>query len=148
MRIGSGQFIGLLVLIAFGAAAGGLSLDSRPLLWSAIVVGAYAIHLMAIHEVARTAEKGSPGAERTALEAEREEVERLRRELERKLAQAEEQWTLLRTMVQERLRRSGAAGPVETEPEIAVHAVQGKATDRVTKSAPASEESGGAYSRW
>ena len=39
MRIGSVQFVGLLVLIAFGTAAGGVFLDSRPLLWCAIVVG-------------------------------------------------------------------------------------------------------------
>jgi hypothetical protein len=148
MRIGSGQFVGLLVLIAFGAAAGGIGFDSRPLLWSAIVVGAYALHLLAIHEVARTEENGSPRADRADLDTEHEEVERLRRELERKLVQAEEQWTLLRSMVQERLRRSGAAGPVDTEPDIAVHAVHGEATGRVTKSAPASDESGGAYSRW
>jgi hypothetical protein len=150
MRIGSGQFVGLLVLVAFGAAAGGLALDSRPLLWSAVVVGAYAIHLMAVHETARTAEKGSPRAERSTLDQEREEVELLRRELERKLAHAEEQWTLLRSMVQERLRRSGASTPPTPKPgiELEPHAGQESTSDRTTKPAPELDESGRAYSRW
>lgn len=150
MRIGSGQFVGLLVLVAFGATAGGLALDSRPLLWSAVVVGAYAIHLMAIHEVARTAEKGSPRAERSTLDQEREEVEQLRRELERKLAQAEEQWTLLRSMVQERLQRTAKSAPSEPKSalEIKPDAGQEDTSERPTKAAPELDESGRAYGRW
>ena len=148
MRIGSGQFVGLLVLVAFGATAGGLALDSRPLLWSAVVVGAYAIHLMAIHEVARTAEKGSPRAERSTLDQEREEVELLRRELERKLAQAEEQWTLLRSMVQERLQRTDSSKARAPKSEIQQDAAPAITADRTTKPAPELDESGRAYSRW
>lgn len=150
MRIGSGQFVGLLVLVAFGAAAGGLALDSRPLLWSAVVVGAYAIHLMAVHEAATKAENVSPRAERSMLDQEREEVELLRQELERKLAHAEEQWTLFRSMVQERLRRSGASASPTPKPgkELEQHAGQESTADRTTKASPDPGESGRSYGRW
>lgn len=152
MRIGSVQFIGVLVLVAFGSVAAGLVLDFRPLLWCAIVVGAYGIHLMAIHEAGSRAEEISPRAaaraETSALDREREEVERLRRELVKKLAQTEEQWTLLRSMVQERLRRSGASDPGAPGAELEAHADRRSSTDPTTKSAPASDEAGRAYSRW
>ena len=152
MRIGSVQFIGVLVLVAFGSVAAGLALDFRPLLWGAIVVGAYAIHLMAMYEAGSTTRKISPRAaaraERSALDREREEVERLRRELEKTLAQTEEQWTLLRSMVQERLRRSGASDPGTPGPELEADPDRRNSTDRNTKPAPASDEAGRAYSRW
>jgi len=148
MRIGTGQFVSLLVLAAFGAAVGGLALDSRSLLWCAIVVGAYALHLIAIREVERTAEKGSPRTERSTLDQEREEVELLRKQLERKLARAEEQWTLLRSMVQERLLRTGSSAPSEPHPELGADAVRGNTPDRTTNPAPDLDESGRAYGRW
>jgi hypothetical protein len=152
MRIGSVQFIGVLVLVAFGSVAAGLVLDIRPLLWCAIVVGAYAIHLTAMYEAGSRTEDVSPRAavraETSALEREREEVERLRRELVKKLAQTEEQWTLLRSMVQERLRRSGASDPGAPGAELAADVDRRNSTDRNTKPAPASDEAGRAYSRW
>ena len=154
MRIGSGQFVVLLVLVAFGAAAGGVALDSRPLLWCAIVVGAYAIHLMAVREAATTAENTSPReaarGKRSGFDQEREEVDRLRRELELKLARADEQWTLLRSMVQERLRRTGSSAPPEPHPELEIKpdAGQEDTSERPTKAAPELDESGRAYGRW
>ena len=152
MRIGSVQFVGLLVLIALGTAAGGILLDSRPLLWCAIVVGAYAIHLLAIHEARKSAEQGYPAAaarsEQSTLDYERMEAERLREELEKKLSQAEEQWMLLRSMVQERLRRSGASDSDGPRPDVEAVSVHRKQPTRTTKLTPASEEPGGAYGRW
>lgn len=154
MRIGTGPFVVSLMFVAFAAAASGVALDARPLLWCAIVVGAYVIHLMAVHEVARTAEKLSPRAvaraEQSALETEREEVERLRRQLERKLAQAEEQWTLLRSMVQERLKGTAGPAPSESKPGTEAEEDSGHqaSADRMTRTAPDLDDSSRAYGRW
>jgi hypothetical protein len=152
MRIGSGLFVGLLVLIALGAATGGVALDSRPLLWCAVVVGAYAIHLMAMREATTSENRISPRAavrsEQSALDEERAEVERLRRELERKLAQAEEQWTLLRAMVRERLRRSGSSGSAQPDSEVEADEDISGQTNPTRNSAPVSDDTGRAYSRW
>ena len=156
MRIGSGQFIGVLVLIASGAAAAGLALDSRPLLWCAVVVGAYALHLLDLHTVARDVDTRSSRAaardDRKALKAEREEVDRLRRELESKLAQADKQWTLLRSMVQDRLRRSAhtpdPSSRSESESEIDAHTAPAGSSARDAKARPAAAETNRAYGRW
>ena len=151
MRIGSVQFVGLLVLIALGTAAGGILLDSRPLLWCAIVVGAYAIHLLAIYEARKSAEQGYPAAaarsEQSTLDYERMEAERLREELEKKLSQAEEQWTLLRSMVQERLRRS--QGSAEFSPEFEPRTdTNANGASNHSRKLPEPDESGRPYSRW
>jgi hypothetical protein len=152
MRIGSGHYIVLLVLVALCAAAGGVVLDSRPLLWSAIVIGAYALHLVSVHEAATTAENTSPReaerGERSGLDKEREDIERLRSELELKLAGAEEQWTLLRSMVQERVERTASAAPSEPHPELQADTVRHTTTDRTTKSERDQDQSGRAYGRW
>jgi hypothetical protein len=154
MRIGSGQFIAILVLAALGAAAAGLALESRPLLWCAIVVGAYALHLLALHTAARDVDtvssRAAAGDDRKALESEREEVERLRRELESKLAQADKQWTLLRSMVQDRLRRSAGtpAADSRSESEIEAHTAPAGSSDRAAKARPDSDEPSRVYGRW
>ena len=154
MRIGSRQFIAVLVLAAFGAAAAGLALDSRPLLWCAVVVGAYALHQLALHTAARDVDtrpsRAAARDDRKALEAEREEVDRLRRELENKLAQADKQWTLLRSMVQDRLRRS--AHPPDpssrSESEIDAHTAPAGSSARSENARPDPDESSRAYGRW
>ncbi len=156
MRIGSGQFIAILVLAALGAAAAGLALESRPLLWCAIVVGAYALHLLALHTAARDVDtvssRAAAGDDRKALESEREEVERLRRELESKLAQADKQWTLLRSMVQDRLRRSAGTPDLksrsESKTETEAHTAPAGSSDRAAKARPDSDESSRGYGRW
>jgi len=158
MRIGSRQFIAVLVLAAFGAAAAGLALDSRPLLWCAVVVGAYALHQLALHTAARDVDTRSSRAaardDRKALEAEREEVDRLRRELESKLAQADKQWTLLRSMVQDRLRRSAhtpdpsSRSESESESEIDAHAAPAGSSAQAENARPDPDESSRAYGRW
>ena len=156
MRIGSRQFIAVLVLAAFGAAAAGLALDSRPLLWCAVVVGAYALHQLALHTAARDVDTRSSRAaardDRKALEAEREEVDRLRRELENKLAQADKQWTLLRSMVQDRLRRSAhtpdPCSRSESESEIDAHTAPAGSSARAENARPDPDESSRAYGRW
>ena len=154
MRIGSGQFIAVLVLAAFGAAAAGLALASRPLLWCAFVVGAYALHLLALHTTARDGDTISSRAaardDRKALEAEREEVERLQRELQNKLAQAEKQWTLLRSMVQDRLRRSAGTPTADSrsESEIEAHTAPTGSSVRAAKARSDSDESSRSFGRW
>jgi hypothetical protein len=151
MRIGSVQFVGLLVLIAFGTAAGGVFLDSRPLFWCAIVVGAYAIHLLAIYEARKSAEQGYPAAaarsEQSTLDHQRMEAERLREELEKKLSQAEEQWMLLRSMVQERQRRS--QGSAEFSPEFEPRTdTDPSGASNHSRKLPEPDDSGRAHSRW
>ena len=158
MRIGSGQFIAVVVLAAFGAAAAGLALESRPLLWCAVVVGAYALHLLALHAAARDMDTFSSRAavryDRKTLEAEREEVDRLRRDLQNKLAQADKQWTLLRSMVQDRLRRSAGTPPgdsrseSEVEAETEAHTAPAGSSVRAAKARSDSDESSRSYGRW
>ncbi len=160
MRIGSAQFIVVLVLGAFGAAAAGLALESRPLLWCAVVVGAYALHLLALHTATRGVDTVSSRAvsrdDRKALEAERGEVERLQRELEKKLVQADKQWTLLRSMVQDRLnrsagtpdRKSSSESEVETEVEAEAITAPAGSSDRAAKARSDSDEPSRAYGRW
>ena len=154
MRIGSGQFISVLVLAAFGAAAASLALESRPLLWCAVVVGAYALHLLALHTTARDGDtissRAAAGDDRKALEAERAEVERLKRELQNKLAQADKQWTLLRSMVQDRLRRSAGtqAADSRSESEEDAHTAPAGSSARAAKARPAADETNRAYGRW
>ena len=117
----------------------------------AIVVGAYAIHLLAIYEARKSAEQGYPAAaarsEQSALDYERMEAERLREELEKKLSQAEEQWLLLRSMVQERLRRSQGSAEFSPEFEPRTDTNPGGASNQPRK-LPEFDESGRAYSRW
>ena len=154
MRIGSGQFIAILVLAALGAAAAGLALESRPLLWCAVVVGAYALHLLALHTAARDVDtvssRAAAGNDRKALESEREEVEHLPRELESKLAQADKQWTLLRSMVQDRLRRSAGtpAADSRTEAESETNTAPAGSSDRAANARPESDEPSRVYGRW
>lgn len=152
MRIGSGPFIGLLVVVAFAAVGAGVRIGSTPLEWCSVVIGAYAMHLLATRFAVRSATASLQSADRRAdeqdLDSERDEVERLKRELERKLVQTEEQWVLLRSMVQERLQRPGksttAAPPAESEPQ----STPGGPGGRAMGARPGSDESGRSYGRW
>ncbi len=148
MRIGTGPFIGVLVAVAFAALGTGLLLESRPLLWSSVVIGAYALHLLANQIAVQGAGADSSLSERPSLDSEREEIERLKRELERKLVQAEEQWTLLRSMVQERLKRSGGSKPGPSVPDFESQSSPGGSGGRATGAKPGSDDSSRVYGRW
>lgn len=152
MQIGSAAYISSIALTALAAVATGLMLESRSLLWCAVVIGAYALHLLAIHFATGNAATGTAGAalrdDRKALDADRADVERLRVELKGKIAQTDEQFSLLRSMVQKRLRKSAdstAAGP-GLAPEV--HASPDESANRTRKAAPELDESGRPYSRW
>jgi len=107
MRIGSRPFIAVLWIAALVAALGSFVIGSAGLMWSSAVVASYALHLVAVESARRqsASSETSLESERRRLDAEREEVDRLKREVDRQRAQAEEQWKLLREMVQERLHR-------------------------------------------
>lgn len=152
MRIGSGPYIALLVVAAFAAVGAGMLVGSTPLVWCSVVIGAYAIHLLATRIAVRTAVTASHGADRhgeqEGLDSAREEVERLKRELERKLVQTEEQWVLLRSMVQERLRKSGKSDTDASIPESESQSSPGGPGGRAMDARPGSDESGRSYGRW
>ena len=152
MQIGSAAYISSIVLTALAAVAAGLTLESRPLLWCAIAIGAYALHLLAIHIAKGNAAAGSAGAafraDRKALDADRADVERLRVELKRKVAQTDEQFSLLRSMVQKRLRRPADSAAAGTRHEPEVNASPDESANRTRNAAPELDESGRPYSRW
>ncbi len=155
MQIGSIAYMASLVLVALGAVAGGLLLEIRPLLWCAVIIGVYVLHLLSVHVAAGRTALGSAISEvesrERILEREREELERLRRELERRTAQTEEQWVLLRSMVQERVaRRSGTRSMelVEPEPDLPAHSTGGISGGRVSRARPEADETGRTYGRW
>ena len=152
MQIGSAAYISSIVLTALAAVAAGLMLESRPLLWCAIAIGAYALHLLAIHIAKGNAAAGSAGAafraDRKALDADRADIERLRVELQRKVAQTDEQFSLLRSMVQKRLRKSGASTAAGTGLDPEAEATPVKSADQTRKAPPELDESGRAYGRW
>jgi hypothetical protein len=148
MEFGSRAFIWTLTCVAAGSLAAGVGVESRPLILGSTIVGAYALHLFAL----RTAVRGASSdrtrleSERLRLAAEREEVERLQGSLEERLARTEEQFSLLRDMVSERVRRtSGAVVPEgEDEPSKPPHR-EPLGTHGFKDE---TEESHGGYGRW
>jgi hypothetical protein len=119
MEFGSRAFIWTLTGIAAGSLAAGVGVESWSLILGSTIVGAYALHLFALRTAVRRA-----GSDRTRLESERlrlvterEEVKRLHRSLEERLARTEEQFSLLRDMVSERVRRTSEAAVPEDENE-------------------------------
>jgi cell division protein FtsB len=119
MEFGSRAFIWTLTGIAAGSLAAGVGVESRSLILGSTIVGAYALHLFALRTAVRSAssDRTQLESERLQLVAEREEVKRLQRSLEDRLARTEEQFSLLRDMVRERVRRTSGAVVPEGEDE-------------------------------
>ena len=111
MEFGSRAFAWTLTGIAAGSAAVGVGVDSRSLILGSAIVGAYALHLLALRAAVRGAssDRNRLEFERLRLVAEREEVQRLQRSLEERLTRTEEQFSLLREMVSERVHRTSGA---------------------------------------
>jgi hypothetical protein len=147
MDYGSRGFVGAIGLMAVLAGIGAAISGSVELAWAALVVAAYALHLISLRRTAEQAARRAAAAERDALSEERQALARRATELAGRSAQVEEQWKLLREMVQERIRRK--RGPVE--PAAPTGDTKEDAIDVVSPAVgPRSEESASkrAYSRW
>jgi hypothetical protein len=147
MDYGSRGFVGAIGLIAVLAGTGAAISGSPALGCGALAVAAYALHLIALRRASREAARRAVAAERETLAAEREALTRRASELSARSVQVEEQWKLLREMVQERIRRR--TGAVEPGPPAG-----DRTKDAIDVASPAvgprPEESASkrGYSRW
>jgi hypothetical protein len=148
MTIGSRDFLASLVALCLVAAATGFEVDSRPLIFGSIVVGACALHLTGLRTALRDAdpERERLESERLLLAAEREQVRQMHGSLEERLARAERQFDLLCDLVAERVRRPSQPddrGQTDRSPSFA-----GRESAGVRGPGLKAEESHRGYGRW
>ena len=147
MEYGSRAFTGLIGVIALVAGIGAAVSGSTELACGELAVAAYALHLIAMRRASGHAARRAVAAEREALSTEREVLRLRANELAGRSAQVEEQWKLLREMVQERVRRRGG----REEPTAPVGDTKSETSD-VTRPAggprPGESPSNRGYSRW
>ena len=105
MDYGSRGFVFAIGLIAVVAGAGSVVSDSVALGCGALAVAAYGAHLISLRRATDAAVRRAVEAERASVSAEREALARRAKEVAARTVQVEEQWKLLREMVQERIRR-------------------------------------------
>jgi len=147
MVYGSRGFVGTLGVVAVVAGIGAAISGSVALGCGALAVAAYTLHLVSLRRRESEAARRAVAAEREELSAERAALNRRAGELAGRSAQVEEQWKLLREMVQERVRRrSGRAEPTAPTGDMMSDASE------VTGPAGGPRPEGGAsqrgYSRW
>jgi membrane protein implicated in regulation of membrane protease activity len=147
MDYGSRTFTGLIGLIALVAGIGAALSGSLELGCGALAVAAYALHLISVRRAWAEAARRAAVAEREGLSAEREALNRRADELAGRSAQVEEQWKLLRELVQERVRRRGGRG----EPAAPVGVKESETSDvapPVGGPRPVGSPSSRGHSRW
>lgn len=167
-RFVSTGYVVVMGVAALGAALLAAVAPAGPFPLITLVLGIYALHLTAVHDVERRARSATSAPDpRPGNEEAEGEIRRIRevadgelREARRLREEAEQQWRLLRDMVQERVRRSGS---VAAEPPAASGAPMqatspgstlgaDPARPNGTRAAPGSatrdEGTGTGYGRW